>query len=290
MRSMTGFGVGEAPLREGRVSVEVRSLNHRFLETRVRLPPELADHTFYVEQRCRVWLQRGRCDISVRLEGQALPPPNVDLERCRTAYQTLCRLRDEVMPGAEVPLSLLAGSTDLFSRDISVDSDAIRAALDNALGQAIERLDQMRQVEGNALVADLRLRLDCARAVRAQIAAGYPMWAAKLRKRVQERVMSVVQDLPVPVEPGRIEAEVALLADRADLAEELARLDAHFNHFEALCKEDRAVGRRLDFLLQEISRESNTIGAKSQDVELAHLVVELKAEIERMREQVQNVE
>jgi uncharacterized protein (TIGR00255 family) len=287
---MTGFGVGEAPLRDGRVSVEVRSLNHRFLETRVRLPPEIADHTFYVEQRCRDGLQRGRCDVSVRLEGQALPPPSIDLERCRSAYATLCRLRDEVMPGAEVPLSLLAGSTDLMSRDTGLATETIREVLDRALAQAIERLDEMRQVEGTALAADLKLRLDSARAIRAQIAEAHPALLARLRKRVQERVQRVVMDLPLPVDPGRIEAEVVLLAERADLAEELARLEAHFSHFEALFKEDRAVGRRLDFLLQEVSREANTIGAKCQDVELAHLVVELKAEIERMREQVQNVE
>lgn len=290
MRSMTGFGLGESALLAGRVSVEVRSLNHRFLETRVRLPAEIADHTFYVEQRCRDWLQRGRCDISVRLEGAVLPPPSIDLERCRAAYATLCRLRDEVMPGADVPLSLLAGSSDLFSREVAVETAVVRESLDRALARAIERLDEMRQVEGAALAADLKLRLDAARAVRAQIADNYPALAARLRKRVAERVQRVIADLPLPVDPGRVEAEVALLAERADLAEELARLDAHFDHFEALCKEDRAVGRRLDFLLQEVSREANTIGAKCQDVELAHLVVELKAEIERMREQVQNVE
>jgi uncharacterized protein (TIGR00255 family) len=290
MRSMTGFGLGEAALGEGRLFVEVRSLNHRFLETRVRLPPELTDHSFYVEQRCRDWLQRGRCDVSVRLEGQALPKPNIDLQRCRAAYATLCKLRDEVLPDSEVPLTLLATMPNLFDVHVALDASVVRSALDRALEAAIARLHEMRRTEGVSLARDLAQKLSGARELRRRIELGYPVLTARLRKRVEERMAKLLQEVPLPVEPTRIEAEVVLLSERADLSEELTRLEGHFNHFAALCSESQAVGRRLDFLLQEISREANTIGAKCQDVELSHLVVELKAEIERMREQVQNVE
>jgi uncharacterized protein (TIGR00255 family) len=287
---MTGFGVGDAPLGQGGVSVEVRCLDHRYLETRVRLPTELADHTFYVEQRCRDSLKRGRCDVTVRLEGAALPPPAFDVARAKSAYAALEQLRDEVLPGAEVPLSLLAGLPDLFSRDTLRDPGVIRAALDAALEHAVIRLDRMRDTEGKALAADLTQRLGAARSLRQQIAGVYPTVVARLRKKLQERLQRLLDELPLHPEPGRLEAEVVLLAERSDVSEELARLESHFDHFEALCATETVVGRRLDFLLQEISRETNTLGAKCQDAQLSHLVVELKAETERMREQVQNVE
>jgi uncharacterized protein (TIGR00255 family) len=114
--------------------------------------------------------------------------------------------------------------------------------------------------------------------------------AAAFRKRVEERLGRVLEARPVMVDPGRLEAEVVLLAERADLCEELTRLESHFDQFAALCNGAGPVGRRLDFLLQEVGREANTIGSKCQDAALAHLVVELKTEVERMREQVQNIE
>jgi uncharacterized protein (TIGR00255 family) len=292
MRSMTGFGTGEAALGKGRVLVEVRSLNHRFLDTRIRLPSEIADHTFYVEQRCRQLLLRGRFDVTARLEGPALPPPDVDLERGRSAYDALCRLRDEVAPGQEVPLAVLASVPDLFSQESAQDLADLRSALDTAITHAVEDLNRMKQTEGRALGAELRGRLDTARQLRQAIASDSPRLAAAFRKRVQERLERLVRDHPLEVDPSRLVAEVALLAERGDLTEELIRLECHFAQFESVCDDDGAspIGRRLDFLLQEVGREANTIGAKCQDATLAHLVVDLKAEIERMREQVQNVE
>ncbi len=290
MRSMTGFGSGDAALGGGRVCVEVRSLNHRFLETRVRLPAEIADHTFYVEQRCRDLLNRGRYDISARLEGPALAAPSFDVERARLAYAALSQLRDDVAPGAEIPLSLLASLPDLLNQQAKLDVAEVRTALDTALDVAVEGLNEMRRVEGAALEADLLGLLQRARGLRDQIASNAPALAAAFRKRVEERLERVLRERPISVEPARLEAEVVLLAERADLCEELARLESHFDQFAALCAEAAPIGRRLDFLLQEVGREANTIGSKCQDAALAHLVVELKTEVERMREQVQNIE
>lgn len=288
MRSMTGFGVGRAPMGQGRLSVEVRSLNHRFLEVRVRMPQEATDLGFYVEQLCRDRLQRGRYDITVRLEGAAAPP-NIDLARGEAAYAALCKLRDAVAPDAEVPLSLLAQVPDLMvSR--ALDSDAVQQAIDAALTEAIGRLDEMRKTEGQSLAKELMALLAQARVLRDRILERSPELLRLHHTRLRERVSRLVQDLALAVDPGRIEAEVALLADRSDVTEELTRLASHFEQFEDLLQDEKPVGRRLDFLLQEIGREANTIGAKSQDAPLAHTVVELKAEIERMREQVQNVE
>lgn len=287
---MTGFGTGEAPLGGGRLWIEVRSLNHRFLEARVRLPTEIAEHTFYVEQRCRELLHRGRYDVNARLEGPTLAAPSFDLERARAAHAALCLLRDELAPGTEVPLALLASLPELMNQETRLSFDDVRQALDAALSLAVTRLDHMRTAEGDSLRAELKKLLRAARELRASIAAAQPEITQSARRRVQERLDRLLRDHAIGVDPTRLESEVVLLAERADVTEELARLESHFEQFERSCDLNAPVGRMLDFLLQEVGREANTIGAKSQEASLTHLVVELKAGIERMREQVQNVE
>lgn len=287
---MTGFGTGEAPLGGGRLWIEVRSLNHRFLEARVRLPTEIAEHAFYVEQRCRELLHRGRYDVNARLEGPTLPAPSFDLERARAAHAALRRLRDEFAPETEVPLALLASMPELLSQQTRLSFDEVRRALDTALSLAVASLDHMRTTEGDSLRTELKKLLSTARELRASIAASQPEITQSARRRIQDRLDRLLREHELGVDPARLESEVVLLAERADVTEELARLESHFEQFERSCDLDTPVGRKLDFLLQEVGREANTIGAKSQEASLTHLVVELKAGIERMREQVQNVE
>ena len=290
MLSMTGFGVGEAPLGGGRLTVEIRSLNHRFLDVRVRMPPELGDHSFFLEQLAREGLNRGRYDIGVRLEGVALPPPEFALDRARVAYSALLSLRDELAPGTQVPVTALTNIPELLSSTTVANPAEVQASLRLGLGRALERLSEMRCREGVALRQELGRRLGAARRCRDAIAARSTEVVETYRIRLKERLCRLLADVSVPIEAGRLEMELALIADRSDITEELARLCSHFDQFERLLDGDEAVGRRLDFLLQEIGREANTVGAKSQDAPLAHLVVELKAETERMREQVQNVQ
>jgi uncharacterized protein (TIGR00255 family) len=165
----------------------------------------------------------------------------------------------------------------------------VRTALTTVLAAALAELDVMRQREGDALAAELRRRLEGARASRDAIAKRSGDGVEQARARLRERLERLLGDTSVPLDLGRLENEIAVLADRSDIAEEVTRLSSHFDQFERLLDAAEPVGRRLDFLLQEIAREANTVGAKSQDAPLAHLVVELKAETERMREQVQNV-
>jgi uncharacterized protein (TIGR00255 family) len=287
---MTGFGVGDAPLGDGRVTVELRALNHRFLDVRVRLPEELADQSFFIEQLARESLARGRFDVGVRLEGAALPPPLFSVERARALYRGLCQLRDELAPGTELPITALTGMPDLVTTPTTADSVGARAALKAAFETALTRLDEMRVQEGRALTRELNARLDSARRLRTVISARGGEMLEGYRVRLRERLERLLSESGVQLDPGRLEAEIVILADRSDVTEELVRLDSHFEQFARLLAADGPVGRRLDFLLQEIGRESNTIGAKSQDAPIAHLVVEMKAELERIREQVQNVE
>jgi uncharacterized protein (TIGR00255 family) len=288
MRSMTGFGMGDAVLGDGRVNVEVRSLNHRFLELRVRLPPEAAEQTFFVEQLCRSALERGRYDVSIRLDGRALPPVEIDVERVRRSYATLLRLRDELAPGSELPFSVIASQPELIAGPASPDPGPLREAIEVALRRALENLDQMRMAEGTALALELGHRLGGARDLHRSIADRSPAQAQAQAERLKGRVERLVGDMEV--DRARLMTEIALLADRSDITEELVRLGSHFDQFGSLLGAPGPVGRQLDFLLQEIGRETNTIGAKCQDAGLSQLVVLLKAEVERLREQVQNVE
>lgn len=289
MRSMTGFGLGGAGLREGRVTTEVRALNHRFLEIRIHLPPELVDHTFFVEQLCRERLGRGRYDVSVRVDGAALPPLELDVSRARALYAAFARLRDDLCPGAEVPLSMLAGMPGLLVGADAGGAEPSRDALGQSLRAALDQLDQMRAAEGATLAAELRARLGELQRVADAIREQAPAIVLGQERRLTERVTRLLGGSE-GLDPARLAMEVALLADRCDITEELVRLNSHFAQFEALTVAPGPSGRKLDFLLQEMAREANTVGAKCQDASLSHLVVCLKAEIERLREQVQNIE
>lgn len=289
MRSMTGFGLGDAPLRGGRVSSEVRSLNHRFLELRVRLPPEIADQTFFVEQLCRERLSRGRYDVSVRVDAAALPPFEMDIERARSAFAALERLRDEVCPKSELSLASLATFPTLFVTTGVSDPEPLRAALAQSLGAALDSLDEMRGAEGASLCTELALRLAVLRTLLGSLAEQGPALLAAQQSRLGQRLQRLLGGVDA-LDPGRLAMEVALLADRCDITEEIVRLGSHFDQFQHLLDAAGPSGRKLDFLLQEMARETNTIGAKCQDASLSHLVVSLKAEVERLREQVQNIE
>ena len=288
---MTGYGRGQAALAQGRLILEVRSLNHRFVDVRVRLPSELAEHAFLLEQATRERVGRGRYDVSVRVEAHAGAPVAVDVPSARAAFQSLCALRDQVAPGADVPLSLLTAFPELFRTATSLASpEETTRALTTALTQALQNLNRMRQTEGETLVRDFTDKLDDALRVCNDIAAQSTDAVTRARDRLRTRIERLLTGTQTSLDSGRLEQELALLADRSDIDEELVRLGVHLAQFKQLLGESGPLGRKLDFLLQEISRETNTIGAKSQDTGIAHLVVELKAIAERLREQVQNVE
>ena len=290
MRSMTGLGIGSAPLGDGRLVVEIRSLNHRFLDVRVRLPSEFADLAFFVEQLARERLTRGRYDIGVRTEGAALPPMTVALERAKAVYEAMGRLRDELAPGTELPVAFLASLPELVVPIASSGADEVRNALKAGLESGLARLDEMRSAEGEALASELKGRLTNSRRLRERVAERSSELVDTYRSRLEERLGRLLADAKVQLEKGRMETELAILADRSDVTEELVRLESHFDQFEKLLGSGEPVGRRLDFLLQEVGREANTVGSKIQDAAVSHVVVDLKAEVERMREQVQNVE
>ncbi|MBM4375603.1 MAG: YicC family protein [Deltaproteobacteria bacterium] len=287
-RSMTGYGAGSARLAGGTLSVEVRSVNHRHIDLRLDLPKELASIAYEIEPGLRARLARGRYDVTARLDGAATPPL-LDRARARAAYQELAALRDELAPGTALSVAALVNLPELFRATPEWTRDDLVKSFEDAAEEALRGLAAMRGEEGRHVTDDVRARLAEARMQRARIAEEVPLTVERERRRLSERVARLVEP-GASVEPGRLELEVVLFADRADVSEELARLASHFEQAERLLAEDGAVGKKLDFLLQEMVREANTIGSKSQSAPIAHAVVELKTAIERMREQAQNLE
>ncbi len=290
MRSMTGFGIGEAPAGAARVVVELRSVNHRYCDIRVRLAPDYADHGFYVEQIARQNLGRGRFDVNVRVHGNARYALSLDIERARHIYFSLSALRDELSPNSPIPIASLLAAPGLFGSTDPDHEHDLRTAIGQAMLVAIRELDATRQREGSCLAALLHQHVMQSRSLvescRIRSAGMTDVYRAKLR----DRMARLISEFKVQADESRLEQEIALLAERTDATEELTRLASHLDHFASYLSVSEPVGRRLDFLLQEIAREANTLGAKCQDSDLSLLVVELKAEAERMREQVQNVE
>jgi uncharacterized protein (TIGR00255 family) len=287
---MTGYGSGQAALGEGQLVLDLRTVNHRFLDVRVRLPSRIQGRTPTVERVIRARLERGRVDVTARLEGQTLPQPTLDLERARAVYAELAALRDELNPEEPLPLALLSSVPDLFTVDRNIDEEALDRSLEQAAVAACDAVMAMRDKEGDALAAELRSRLSDLGAGVGALKLAVPEMLEARRTRLRDRLDALLAGVNGELEPSRLEQEIALLADRTDVAEELVRLDSHRDQMLELIENSSApVGKRIDFLLQEMAREANTIGSKVQDATMTTHVIALKACIEQMREQAQNV-
>jgi uncharacterized protein (TIGR00255 family) len=290
MRSMTGFGTGEAALGAGRVIVEARSVNNRFVDVRVNVPEGMSSHAAHLEQRVRRALRRGRVDVTVRHAAGGDSPVHVDAERARALYVQLAELRDELAPGSALPVTAVLQVPGVLRAADDLPSETQRAALSDALDAALGELEAMRAREGEALCADLASHLAAASELVDGIEAHAGGVVVAARERLRTRIRRLLDATDQALDEGRLEQEVAVMADKSDISEELARLRSHVAQFTQLSGDDGPLGRKLEFLLQEMGRETNTIGSKSQDAGLTQRVVELKATLERMREQILNVE
>jgi uncharacterized protein (TIGR00255 family) len=214
----------------------------------------------------------------------------LDLERARAVYAELAALREELNPEEPVPLSLLSSVPDLFTVDRTIDEAALDRSLEQAAGAACDAVMAMRDKEGDALAAELRSRLSDLGAGVGALKIAVPEMLEARRTRLRDRLDVLLAGVNGELEPSRLEQEIALLADRTDVAEELVRLDSHRDQMLELIENSGApVGKSIDFLLQEMAREANTIGSKVQDATMTTHVIALKACIEQMREQAQNV-
>jgi uncharacterized protein (TIGR00255 family) len=291
IRSMTGFGRRQAPWQDGSVTVEIRSVNHRFLEIGCRLPRPLShlEDSFKkaIQQRCA----RGRIDITVSLQGGKGRAGSVNLDQAlaKQYYQVLRTLKNSLKLSGSIDLALISGLRDVVSvSDQPAEDPKLAKVVQRLASQALTDLAAMRTGEGKVLAEDMRARIETIRRNKTLVAGRSPLLAQetynRMKLRVEKLLVSEIPDLP------RLYQELAVYADRGDITEEIVRLDSHMIQFEQTLNSTEPVGKTLDFLLQEIGREVNTIGSKANDAEIAGQVVQMKAELERIREQVQNVE
>jgi uncharacterized protein (TIGR00255 family) len=287
---MTGFGAGRGASGTEELDVEVRSVNHKFCEVKVRAPRELGALEIDAAKLVKERLARGGVDVAIRRPGGSTGlAPRIDLALAESYARAFREIQARLGLGGEVRLADVVGADGVVRlEERTIDLDAAREALRRALGAALDALVEMRAREGQALARDLGGRLDLLEGLVGRVEALGPQALEHHRARLAERVQELARG--VPVDPARLEQELVLLADRTDVTEEVTRLRSHLAQARALLGLAEPAGRKLDFLVQEMHREVNTIGSKSQSAELGAVVVSMKAEIERMREQVQNVE
>ncbi len=290
IRSMTGFGSGRAAAAGEEVAIEIRSVNHKFCDVKVRLPRELSALEGDIVRAVKARLARGGIEIAARRTGAAATmAPRVDAALAESYARAYAEVQARLgLPGQVTLADVVAADGVIRLDDREVDLAALRAATERATAQALEALVSMRAREGDALRRDLEARLETVGRLVSRVETLAPLAVEHHRARLADRVAELTGG--IPLDPGRLAQEVALLAERTDVAEEVTRLQSHLDQARRLLGSGEPAGRKLDFLVQEMNREANTIGSKSQHAEISVVVVELKAEIERMREQVQNVE
>lgn len=273
------------------MTVEVRSVNHRFCEVVARLPRSLSGLEEGLKKTVQSRCQRGRIELAVALSGGKEGEKKLSLDRplARQYHRLLRDLQRDLRLGGTVDLALLAGFRDiLFVSDQPLDNPRLQQTVKRLLTGALTDLDAMRRREGQALARDTRERLRAIRGEAEAVAARAPLVAQEAFARMKERIQKLLGSSPI--DQGRLSQELAQYADRCDISEELTRLDSHLTQFDEALKSRESVGRTLDFLLQEMGREVNTIGSKANDAEIAARVVRIKGELEKIREQVQNIE
>jgi uncharacterized protein (TIGR00255 family) len=291
MNSMTGYGRGEATAGGKRFIAEIKSLNHRFLDIRCRTP---RTHNFLelkIHQLIQVHFHRGRFDVEIRLESDPslseIRKP--DLNRARALVSALNQLRESLGLTGEISLELIASRSEIWEpepapAELESDWEPIQKAILNAFAE----LKQMREKEGEMVAREFQQRLERIEEMTGQISGQAQGLVSRIRERIAETVRNALGPTPSP-NPERLEQEIVFWAERSDISEELSRLKSHLQNFREIMKANE-VGKKLEFLVQEMGRETNTIGSKSILVEISNRVIEIKLELEKIREQVQNLE
>lgn len=288
---MTGFGEAEGAVAGGTLRVEIRSVNHRFFNLSARLPGDLASFEAELRDRLKRDFERGHLSVTVRW---TVPPSGgsgslvLDVDRAREAMARLRELQAALGMNGEVPLDLVARQPEVFRFAEAEDTGAEWTVIEPVVAQAAARCRDARRREGQALARELEERLATLRAGGKRLAARAPERLVRERDRLGAAVAQLLDGRQV--DELRLHQEIAFQAEKLDITEELVRLDAHLAACLAALQEDAPVGKRLGFLAQELGREINTIGSKANDAVMQHEVIAMKGELERFREQLENLE
>jgi len=290
---MTGYGRSEIALGGRTVVIEIRSLNHRNLEVIVRSPAFLSFLEMDIKKRLNEKISRGRVEVSVRVDveagmngGEKL---NVNLPLIRDYYSILTDIKNELGLDDEITLGLIARlKNGIYLSDVAIDPEEAWEMIGGALDEAIDALMTMKEKEGDILCDDFIEHLTLTEGYIQDLELRSPQVAVEYQKRLRERIAELAEG--VEIDEARVSQEIAILAEKSDINEETVRLASHIVQFREMIQEGGSIGRKLDFLLQEMHREVNTIGSKSGDLEISHNVIEIKTELAKLREQVQNIE
>jgi uncharacterized protein (TIGR00255 family) len=288
--SMTGFGAAEGPVAGRRLRVEIRTVNHRYFNLSAKLPGDLGSLEGEVRERLRRDFDRGHITVHARW-GENLDAVGgftVDLERARLVTSRLRELQSALGLGGEVTLELVARQPDVLTSAADAANEILWGEVEPVVARAGQECRAMRAREGEALTAELRHRLDLLERSASQIAARAPERLVRERDRLRAAVAQLLDGRSVDEE--RLSQELAFLADKLDITEELVRFRAHVAAARGAMETDQPIGKRLGFLAQELGREVNTVGSKAGDAEIAQLVIAMKGELEKFREQLENLE
>lgn len=291
LKSMTGFGRGEGDTTLGRLLVESRSVNHRYCDINIKLPKRLTSFETRIKEIIRSQVSRGRIDVSFRLDttGEDKVQLNVDFHLAEQYYQTLQSLKEKFQLKGEISLEMLAGAKDLITaKEEAGDVEPYWQEIVPILKRSFQEMDDMKRAEGELLAKDLQQRIERIDKELEDIRQQFPSRLESYRNRLREKLQSLLGG--IELDSYRFQQEVGFLAEKTDITEEIVRAKSHLVQFAMLLKGKDPVGRKMDFLLQEIHREVNTISAKVNDAEISQGVVEIKGELEKIREQVQNIE
>lgn len=290
-RSMTTFARIECGAENRSIFMELRSLNSRFCDINLRISPVFAPLEEKIKKKIKQAFLRGKIDLFVRLDGMEIPPPvfEADLELAKSYMDAARKLSRALNLEGEIRLyDLLFFLKDAIRvTQAEMDPEEIWPDMERCLDALFEKALSMAKHEGQHLIDDLFFRLSLIQEHAKAVEKRSAEHVKQIKIQLRERAKMITQE--VPVDEGRIAQEMMFISDRMDITEELVRLQSHIQQFKKYMDEEGAVGRRLDFLIQEMFREANTISSKSSDANISHIVVEIKSELEKMREQVQNI-
>jgi uncharacterized protein (TIGR00255 family) len=293
MKSMTGFGRGSVAGDNFNVAVEIKTVNNRYLDIHLRLNQELSPLEMTIRKIISGRLSRGRVDLNINFERTAATAYEVNRPLIAGYIKTLRDIQTEFNLSGDVDINTLTRLPGALASTREGLDETVTAGVERALNQAIDDLENMRAVEGAALADEMRTRLAHIEAAVPTIEGAAAGLVDTYRQRLQKRIAELLArggNQNIELDAGRLAQEVAYLADRSDISEELARLRSHLEQFRSAVNAEGEVGKRLDFLLQELNREANTVLSKSTEVSIKEAGLVIKAEVEKLREQVQNVE
>lgn len=292
IKSMTAFGRAEKTVEGRTLTVEMRSLNSRYREVKVRMPPQFLPLEDQIKKLVATKISRGRVEVIIKVKNgsQTVSDIHVNLPLAKAYYGALCELNETLQIKEKVGLQALLGMQGIITATESEeDLEKTWSHLSSCVSDALEGIDTMRISEGMAIYQDFQKRLQSVEGDLSRIRGLAPSMLSQYHSRLKERIATLTQGT-VEIDPNRLAQEAAFLADKSDIMEEIVRAESHLKQFRNMIESDGPAGRALDFLLQELNREVNTIGSKGGDAQLPQIVVGLKSELEKLREQVQNIE